>query len=66
MNTFGVRWIFTRYLYSKIWIWARNDSLNKTDFDFDNLLCVIRPKIAETISAKVYTISPLNSVLKNE
>jgi hypothetical protein len=30
---------------------------NKTDFDFDNLLCVSRPKLAETRSANVYVIS---------
>jgi hypothetical protein len=35
---------------------ARNDGPNKTDFVFDNLLCGIRLKLAETKSAIVYAI----------
>jgi hypothetical protein len=65
-NTLEFRGIFTSYLYPKIWIRARNESLNITDFDFDNLLYVIRLKLAETISASVHMISSPNSVLKKQ
>jgi hypothetical protein len=35
---------------------SRNDGPNKTDVIFDNLLCGIRLKLAETKSANVYAI----------
>ena len=47
--------LFNNCLYPKIWIRARNDRPN-SDFVFNNLLCVIRPKLAETRAANVYAI----------
>jgi hypothetical protein len=52
----GFRRILTLYLYLKIWIWARNDRPKYIDFGTNNLFGVIRPKLAETISANVYAI----------